>query len=66
MELGKVCCLICQEAYYPDLYQNLDQGWKVSYLLKNIWCDKLSSVDTTIRSHTNKYEKDFKQESTNT
>ena len=40
-------------------YQSFDPGLKVQYLLNSIRCDKLSSADTIVRAHPNKYEKDF-------
>ena len=40
-------------------YQGLDPGSKVLYLLNGIRCDKLSTEVATVRSHPDKYEKDF-------
>ena len=40
-------------------YQDLNPGLKVWYLLNKIRFDKLSTTVTTLRAHTDKYEKDF-------
>ena len=41
------------------VYQGLDPGSKVRYLLNGIRCDKLSTAAATVSVHPDKYEKDF-------
>ena len=40
-------------------YQDLDSRSKVHYLLNGIRCDKLSTAVAAVRTHPDKYEKDF-------
>ena len=40
-------------------YQGLDSGSKVTYLLKGIRYDKLSTAVAAVRAHPDNYEKDF-------
>ena len=40
-------------------YQGLDPGSKVRYLLNGIRCNKLSTAVATVRTHQDKYKKNF-------
>ena len=42
-----------------NVYQGLDPGSEVRYLLNGIRCDKLSTALTTVRVHPDNYKKNF-------
>ena len=64
MELGKVYCPTCQVHIILGnlikyVYQGLNPGSKVEYLLNGIRCDTFSTAVDAVRVHPDKYEKDF-------
>ena len=50
---------IILEILTDHVYQGLDPGSKVGYLLNDIRCDKLSAAVVAVWARPKKYEKDF-------